>query len=207
MITMKPAKAKDFFFDRVLVTQYMDRKTASALAKGGGLIRRIAQNSMRSRKKASAPGTPPSRHRPRGQGLTYILYVFDPRTKSVVIGPVLFANTVNADGTTAPEVNEFGGRVKRRAKRVQGHVFSIGERGPIREISQPSPRSKRFARPILVSAKQVERAQRIHDEYVLFRIAATGGVANYPKRAFMGPALEVAKPKLPELWASAVQSH
>ena len=34
----------------------------------------------------------------------------------------------------------------------------------------------------------------------------TGGVANYPKRAFMGPALEVAKPKLPELWASAVQT-
>ena len=62
MITMKPAQAKNFFFDRVLVTQYMDRKTASALAKGGGLIRRIAQNSMRSRKRASAPGTPPSRH-------------------------------------------------------------------------------------------------------------------------------------------------
>ena len=102
MITMKPAKAKNFFFDRALVTQYMDRKTASALAKGGGLIRRIAQNSMRSRKKASAPGTPPSRHKPRGQGLTYILYIFDPRTKSVVIGPVLFPNTVNADGTTAP---------------------------------------------------------------------------------------------------------
>ena len=206
MITMKPAKAKNFFFDRVLVTQYMDRKTASALAKGGGLIRRIAQNSMRSSKKASAPGTPPSRHRPRGQGLTYILFVFDPRTKSVVIGPVLFSKTVNPDGTTAPEVNEFGGRVRRRARTAQGHVFSIGERGPIREISQPSHRSKRFARPILVSAKQVERAQRIHDEYVLFRIAATGGVANYPKRAFMGPALEVAKPKLPELWASAVQT-
>ena len=41
MISMKPAKAKNFFFDRVLVTQYIDRKTASALAKGGGLIRRI----------------------------------------------------------------------------------------------------------------------------------------------------------------------
>ena len=206
MITMKPAQAKDFFFDRALVTKYMDKKTATALAKGGGLIRRIAQNSMRKRKKASAPGTPPSRHRPRGQGLTFILYVFDPRTKSVVVGPVLFPSKVNDDGTTAPEVNEFGGRVKRRAKRAQGHVFSLGERGPIREISQPSPRSKRFARPILATAKQVERAQRIHDEYVLFRFAATGGIATYPKRAFMGPALEVATPKLPELWASAVQS-
>lgn len=206
MITMKPAQAKDFFFDRDLVTRYMDRKTASALARAGGLVRRIAQNSMRSRKKPSMPGTPPSRHVRRGQGLTYILYVFDPKSKAVVIGPVLFSKTVNADGTTAPQTNEFGGKVIYRSKVANPHTFSIGERGPIREVSQPSPRSKRFARPVLKTAPQVQRAQRLHDEYVLFRAAATGGVANYPKRAFMGPALEKAQPKLPELWASSVQS-
>jgi hypothetical protein len=64
----------------------------------------------------------------------------------------------------------------------------------------PSPHSKRFARPILRTQAQVDRAQRIHDEYVEFRIAASKQVAKYPKRAFMGPALETAKPKLPSLW-------
>jgi hypothetical protein len=157
MITIKPAAAKNFFFDRELVTKFMDRKSAAALARGGGLVRRIAQNSMRSRRKASMPGTPPSRHRPRGQGFTHILFVFDPKSKSVVVGPVLYSSLAYADGTTAPQVNEFGGRVRVRNKRTQSK-------------KQPS----------------------IQD-------------ANFPSRRFMGPALEVAKPKLPELWAIAVQ--
>jgi hypothetical protein len=207
MIVIRPS-TKDFFFDRELVRKHMDAKTASALARGGGLIRRIAQNSMRSRKRASPAGSPPSRHVPRGQGISRIYYVFDPVTKSVVIGPVLYTSQLNDDGTTVPQVNEFGGHVKvslKRTRVAKDHTFRVGERGPIRELSQTSSRSKRFLRPVLKTQRQVDRAQRLHNEYVAMRRRLAAQGAKYPPRPFMGPALEKATPKLPDLWQSAVQ--
>jgi hypothetical protein len=203
-VTLRTSKTK-FYFDDSRITRYLDKKTASALAHGGGYVRTVAMRSMRKRKSASKPGSPPSRHRPLGQGLTKIEFAFDSRRKTVVVGPVRFYS--RADGTTAPQVNEFGLKVKavrRRSKTAQPHRFSIGERGPIRELGQPSPRSKRFARPILKTQAQVNRAQTIHDEYVEFRATQANQTIQYAKRPFMAPALEKSASKLAGLWSSVV---
>ncbi len=205
-ITISIRRSKtQFFFDDRQIRKYMDKRTAAALARGGGYVRTVAMRSMRSRKKASQPGQPPSRHKPLGKGFTKIEFAFDSRRKTVVIGPVRFY--AGPGNTTAPQVNEFGLSIRRprtRAKTAQPHRFSIGERGPIREVGQPSPRSKRFARPILTSQAQIDRAQQIHDEYVESRAAQAGQTVKYAKRPFMAPALEKSAPKLAGLWSSAV---
>lgn len=154
---------KAWFFDREAVLNFMDKKTASALARGGGFIRRVAQNSMRARKGPSAAGSPPSRHLPRGDGLTNIQYSFDPVTKLVVIGPVIRGSMTLPGGLTIPQLHEFG------ADNVQ---------------MRPQRRRRGLRESTPVAA----------------------AVSTYPARPFMEPALEKAAPKIPELWASAVQS-
>lgn len=103
------AKFKLDFFDAKKVLDKVDAATRRAMSKAGAYVRTAARSSMRRRKKASAPGQPPSVH--KGQLKNLLFFSYDQRTKSVVIGPVKFARG------EAPNLEEFGGSAT-RARRV-----------------------------------------------------------------------------------------
>lgn len=97
------ANYKLLFFDQRGVLDRLDRAERRVLSKFGSYVRRRARSSIRSRKKTSQPGQPPSSH--KGTLKRLIFFSYDVRRKSVVIGPVLFSSRDNK----APERLEKGG--------------------------------------------------------------------------------------------------
>jgi hypothetical protein len=94
-------RIKSVFFDRPKVIKAVDRAKRQALSKGGAFIRQAAKTGIRPRKGTSKPGSPPFSH--EGSLRRLILFAYDERTDSVVVGPVGFRKS------TAPNVLEFGG--------------------------------------------------------------------------------------------------
>jgi hypothetical protein len=117
---------KQLFFDRQIVIDAVGRAGAKNLSKAGSFIQRSARSSLRRRKKVSPPGEPPSVHtKDRVATLKNIWFVFEPRQRSVVVGP-LKLNGSRLEGSnrpTVPALHELGGfavvtsrKRKRRAK-------------------------------------------------------------------------------------------
>jgi hypothetical protein len=96
-------QAKDWFFDRSHVLNAMGKETARVMSKFGAFVRRDAKGSIRRRKRASAPGQPPSSH--TGLLRDFIFFASDTLAKSVVIGPA----RLNGRGI-APALLEYGGK-------------------------------------------------------------------------------------------------
>lgn len=174
-------KVKGLFFDRAVVIKAMSKATLRALSKAGAFIRTRARSSMRRRKRASTPGTPPSAHG-GAQLKTLLFFSFDPSTKSVVVGPVPFARG------EAPNLNEFGGQVQRKRSVV---VRS----GPPRKASpRQAAAFKRKVRTGQVIPKALPRK--------LVQQKAT-----YPPRPFMAPALEKERHNLPARWKNSLKGN
>src|SRR5262249_47529030 len=85
----------------------LDAGKRRALSKFGAFVRTRARSSIRTRKKASKPGSPPSSH--TGLLKRFIFFGFDPVAQSVVIGPVLAGPK-----SGAPETLEYSGPVQIR---------------------------------------------------------------------------------------------
>jgi hypothetical protein len=101
------------FFDRTKCETAAERSLIRQLSYIGGLIRRIARNSMRRRKSASAPGSPPSAH--SGEFKKLILYGLDYGGNSVVIGPTARWRTRSTSGLPRMgPLHEFGGKAEAR---------------------------------------------------------------------------------------------
>jgi hypothetical protein len=109
---------KNLFFDRAMVVREIGKINAAALSKAGAFVRRRARSSMRRRKKASTPGSPPSAHSTDTVAtLKNILFAYDRQRQSVVIGPV----RLNGSGGSVPALHEFGGtQTVRRFRRQNG---------------------------------------------------------------------------------------
>lgn len=116
-------RIKETFFDRPKVARAVDRAKRQALSRAGAFIRTRARSSIRSRKRTSRPGEPPSSH--TGLLRRFILFGYDRRTDSVVVGPVGFR------GSDAPHVLEFGGKTviyRRRQGRLVRQQVRIAAR-------------------------------------------------------------------------------
>lgn len=111
MIGMKLKDAKSLFFDRAKVTNAVDRTIRRNLSRFGAFVRKRARSSIRTRKRISAPGQPPTNR--TGLLKRNIFFVYEPSRRSVVIGPVLLNG-----GSGAPELLEHGGTVIRRDVRM-----------------------------------------------------------------------------------------
>ncbi len=96
---------KQLFFDRAAVQRKLKPANRQALSRAGAFVRTSARSSIRPRKAVSAPGSPPSAHTRRSPNLRTIFFAYDPRTESVVVGPVRF----NSAGV--PRILELGGNV------------------------------------------------------------------------------------------------
>ena len=112
---------KQMFFDRQKVQRKTDSATRRVLSKFGAFVRRAARSSIRTRKRASAPGQPPSSH--TGLLKKFIFFGYDRNRQSVVIGP----QRLNQKVGDAPQALEHGGvstvveglRGKRKKRRVK----------------------------------------------------------------------------------------
>lgn len=120
MIGMKLNEAKSMFFDAKKVMRSVDSATRRVLSKFGAYVRTAARSSIRKRKAASEPGSPPSSH--TGLLRKFIFFGYDESRRSVVIGPTRLNQTTGQ----APEALEYGGTstvvVRRRGKRVPTNV-------------------------------------------------------------------------------------
>jgi hypothetical protein len=130
------AAVKELFFDRKLVQREVGKENAKALSKAGAFVRKRARSSMRRRKASSPPGQPPSAHsKDPVASLKNILFAYDPRNMSVVIGPVLLSGKHGS----VPALHEFGGvaTVRRRGKQV-GQATARQVRYPARPFMGPA---------------------------------------------------------------------
>lgn len=145
--------AKNYFFDRKIVMERAAKANAKASAKFGAFVRRTAQTSIRSRKKASPPGTPPSNR--TGLLKKNIFFAFDPRTGGVVVGPALLnGRGAKAVGETVPSALETGGRIVIKERQFKGQ-WSAKSRGRGNRFEQgtrfrvESMAARPFMRPAL----------------------------------------------------------
>lgn len=111
MLDIKLNAMKGMFFDREAVLRETDKGMQSVFSKFGAYVRTRARTSIRTRKKASEPGQPPSSH--TGLLKRNIFFGYDRDKKSVVIGPVL----LNGTAGTAPESLEYGGQANIMVRR------------------------------------------------------------------------------------------
>lgn len=101
-MTLKEMRAN--FFDQAAVVGRVSAAVAQQLSKFGAFVMTRARQSIRTRKKVSEPGTPPTN---RTGKLKYgIFFAFDPATESVVMGPTKFGGTIS---NTALPALEYGG--------------------------------------------------------------------------------------------------
>jgi hypothetical protein len=107
--------AQGGFFDRAKVMSAIDPATRRVLSGFGAFVRRRARSSIRTRKRISTPGAPPSSH--TGLLKQFIYFSFDAASRSVVIGPA----KLNKPGDMA--VLEHGGdtTLRRRGKSFRAH--------------------------------------------------------------------------------------
>jgi len=85
-----------------------------------------------------------------------------------------------------------------KASRLSRHRFRVGQYGPIR-IKSPG----KFARTLLLTAAQANRATRLIEEENERRGATKP--RRYPKRPFMQPALTANQARLPKFWRDSVR--
>lgn len=129
-------KIKSLFFDRPKVQRAVDRAKRQVLSRAGAFIRTTARHSIRKRKGSAPPGTPPHSH--EGSLRRLILFGYDRRSDSVVVGPVGFKKSV------APRALEHGGAtvvVSRRRGRLQSRKVKIAARpymAPALERERPN---------------------------------------------------------------------
>ncbi|MDH4201492.1 MAG: hypothetical protein OEV87_01185 [Phycisphaerae bacterium] len=128
-------KLKYLFFDSPKVVRAVEKSTRKVLSKFGAFVRRTAKQSIRKRKKASAPGTPPSSH--IGLLKRFIFFGYDTQKRSVVIGPTRL--TENNRGE-APSILEYGGRttVQGNKKKTRVRIRSRPFMGPAFEKEKPN---------------------------------------------------------------------
>ena len=131
----KMLKLKYLFFDSAAVVRSVDKSTRKVLSRFGAFVRRTAKQSIRKRKKSSAPGTPPSSH--TGLLKRFIFFGYDTQKNSVVIGPTRL--TENNRGA-APSILEYGGRttVEANKKKTRVRISARPFMGPAFEKEKPN---------------------------------------------------------------------
>lgn len=132
-------------------------KRRKVLYKQGAYLRTTMRRSMRYATKTrpiSKPGETPVAHKDTKRGpllRKLILFEVDRENGSVICGPKLTRRT----SPTVPEVLDKGGRVRPQRGLLKGY-FEVGDYGPIRYLG-----GKKFARVLLETPAQVERASRL----------------------------------------------
>lgn len=128
-------KMTSAFFDRPAVQRSVDRATRGAISKSLAFVRTRQRSLIRKKKKVSSPGQPPSSHSSDPvASIRNILFAYDARTKSGIVGMVQLngRRSMVDSGKELPELLEFGGTMR---------IFEASYDG--RYWFSPSPRARR----------------------------------------------------------------
>ena len=120
------------FFDKEAVTSRTDHATRTVLSRFGAFVRRTARSSIRKRKNPAPPGSPPSSH--VGLLKKFILFGYDPREESVVIGPVRLIQKGRGE---APALLEHGGTALSKRSGARATYRPRPYMGPAFEKERP----------------------------------------------------------------------
>lgn len=165
---------KKMFFDPDAIAKRADAARMRNLSKAGAFVRRRARSILRRRKKASAPGQPPSVHAQSNFAtLKNILFGYDPSIDGLIVGPVGFVPRKQ------PE----------QAARGIGDVPGALEHGatlPVRER--------------LVKGKWRPAGRARWEQKLPLRTR----IANYPARPFMATALALEEDTIATTWKDSV---
>ena len=182
-----------FRIDGRAVSREVHRAARSVYSRQGAYVRGIAQRSIRRRKNrniSSPAGMPPYTH----TGALKRSIRFAASETNVVIGPA--ASVIGGIAAT----HEFGGTEAAVMGRSRNARWSlkIGGHGPL------AVRDGRVMVGRLRTERQVRRARDVAATLPA-GMTATKSSRRYPARPFMGPALAVARARLPEFWRNSVR--
>jgi len=165
-------------FDKQKLKKKAETATFTSLSEAGGAVRKTAKRSIRKRKKASKPGSPP-------------------HTQTGMLKRVIRFSSKDSCSACSAKTKAS----KRYSSLIKPHRFKVGEHGPIRAKQHGS--KTKFARIELRTAAQANRATRLIAEENERR--SDNKPRHYPKRPFMKPALEANRSRLPTFWANSVK--
>ena len=187
--------------DRVRQGEYNAAKNEANFLRGA------ARRSMRKRKKASAPGMPPSVHIGR---LKNLLWAAGEKGQYIgaVVGPTLWGPArVPGSNKTVPEILEFGGdkitNGRRRIRKIgSGGIIRIGEGPTAQTVKDRNWKPVRVTFGKIYTAEQLARVNANETEIY--------GPLNPHKvhiwaRPYMGPALEVAISRHADFWTNCIK--
>lgn len=109
---------KGMFFDRALVEGKIDRTTGVVMSRFGAFVRQSARRNFR-RKSAKKP-VPPNPRNLTDKLRGAILFGWDPRTRTEVVGPYLFPNTRDKDNPPPKRVERGGSYIITRKSKSRG---------------------------------------------------------------------------------------
>lgn len=170
--------------DKARMRRAAQTASFTSVSHAAAAIRLTARRSIRRSSKPSSPGMPP--HTRKGKLREAIIYSVDRNAGVAVIGPAY------------SQIAAIGGMHERGATeviRLNNWNIRRGGHGPIFYAGG----ELRFAK--LLTARQVTRAQIMADQYDRENPPKS---RTYPKRPFMGPALEALRPRLAGFWANSV---
>jgi hypothetical protein len=167
-------RAKGTTFEKQVIIDAVGKAQAAVMSRQGSLVRGIARKSMHKAKKPSKAPNPPNVH--TGLLKKLIFFAYDPKTYSVVCGPVKF----NAKGVDVPHVLEYGGEAIVRDRAI------INRKGQAVPLKFMKPAAREAA---IRSGKAVTVERKITIE----------------ARPYMAPALEKSIPYLAKEWKGAVK--
>jgi hypothetical protein len=183
-------RVRNSFFDRPAVVGRLTIARRKALTKAGAYVRKRARSSMRRRKSASKPGSPPSAHESgSAPSLKTILFAYDEQIDGVVVGPVKLNRYINGV----------------EARSTVGALHEFGETANISEHRYMPDGSGWMPQTTVMEWRRTDRRRSLRIRPGL-RLEQRKRVAQYPKRPFMAPALAAEQSKFPDLFRDSIKA-
>lgn len=210
---MAKAKIKTYVEPKA-VQRAVDRKAPETLRAAGAYVRRVAQNSIKTRKnknKASQPGTPPHNHTFIKKSIVFGVV---PDRKVVLIGPM----HLRGGHKNVARIQEFGGNaVMNVVDPDKWNGMKIGDEGPVtikhfskrkdlvkRRDPHKDPATGRMVIWITLRTQtQADHSTRLYRR--LSNKYPVKKLVGFPARPYMGPALVRSTPKLGKFWQNSVR--
>lgn len=181
-----------FFLDSKKINRYISAKQRRVLNRAGAYARTVAKRSIKARKGNARAGEPPHSH--TGLLKNFIFYSYDPRTKSVVVGPQQIA----AGTAGALRALEHGGQV--RPKQYKREKPRVGGFGIVEILGEANWYNGKTVKGTVRAFGKVYKVRygHIYNTAVLRRcedndrkIFGDGGPVTVKPRPFMAPSLQV----------------
>lgn len=185
-------------FDRSIFHKSWKKINETPAKRAGMYVRKTAIRSIRKdrskSKRPSKPGRPP-KTRAAGEPMRRIYSVPYGRKGGVIVGAVKLSGM--SRGEPVPGLHEHGG--------VKTTEVFYGEGQKVVIAKRPSTERQRQAFRALAKSSDSRVQPYLRQERARTELAKRRKAVTFPKRPFMGPALERSLPKLPKMWAGAIR--